>query len=71
MHTPAPVHETIDQTCRRYSVGRTYLYDRIADGQIDAVKVGRRIKIIVASADDFFGAQPKAQIKVYRRRKAA
>jgi hypothetical protein len=64
-----PVHESIIQTCLRYNICRSYLYRLIGDGKIEAVKDGKRIKVIVASADAHFASLPKAKIK--RAKKAS
>jgi excisionase family DNA binding protein len=62
-----PVHASINQTCERYNVCRSYLYRLIGDGKIAAVKDGRRIKIIVESAETHFASLPKAKIKPQKR----
>jgi excisionase family DNA binding protein len=35
----------VPETCQRLSIGRSTLYELIADGQIKAVKIGRRTLI--------------------------
>jgi excisionase family DNA binding protein len=35
-------------------IGKTKLYDLIADGELETVKVGRRTLIVQASIDAFF-----------------
>ena len=35
----------VPETCQRLSIGRSTLYELIADGQITAVKIGRRTLI--------------------------
>jgi hypothetical protein len=71
MHNPVPVLESINQTCRRYDICRSYLYRLLGDGKIEAVKDGKRIKVIVASADAHFTSLPKAKIKPAKIRGAA
>jgi excisionase family DNA binding protein len=62
-----PILEYVSQTCARYSIARSHLYRLIGDGKIEAIKDGRRTKIIVASADAHFASLPKAEIRPARR----
>jgi hypothetical protein len=55
------VLESIEQTCQRYSVGRTQLHKLVKAGKIEAVKDGSRTKIVVASADKHFASLPKVK----------
>jgi excisionase family DNA binding protein len=67
----SPVYASINQTCERYNVCRSFLYRLIGNGKIEAIKDGRRIKVILASADAHFASLPKAKIKPDRRPIAA
>jgi hypothetical protein len=58
------MHETpllfigIPQAQLRYGVGRSKLYELLAQGFIEARKCGSRTLISVASADSYFAALP-------------
>jgi len=59
----APIHASIKDTCARHSCHRTHLYKLIGEGKILAKKNGRRILVVVASADAHFDSLPTARIK--------
>jgi excisionase family DNA binding protein len=54
---------TIPQSLTRVSIGRSYLYERLADGSIRSVKAGRRRLVDVASLDAWAAALPESQLK--------
>ena len=58
-----PIHASIKDTCARHSCHRTHLYELIGEGKILAKKNGRRILVVVASADAHFESLPTARIK--------
>jgi hypothetical protein len=53
--------------CARHDVSRSHLYHLIGAGQIQAVNNGRRILVVVASADAYFAALPAAKIAPSKR----
>ena len=67
MSPDIPVLESVKNTCVRWDVSRSQLYRDIGDGKLDAVKRGRRISVVVASAARLYGAMPKAVIKQDKR----
>jgi hypothetical protein len=56
---------------KRYSVGRSSIYDAVARGHFRAVKFGARTLIDVAAADEFFASLPQADITCARKKPAA
>ncbi|WP_448140427.1 helix-turn-helix domain-containing protein [Sphingopyxis fribergensis] len=42
---------TVDEAADMLAVGRSKIYQLVADGELDAVKIGKCIRIIVASLD--------------------
>jgi hypothetical protein len=58
-----PVHAKIPFICRRHGDSRSNVYKHLANGDYDAIKVGRSTLIDVASADRYYGSLPKAQFK--------
>ena len=44
-----PVLVTINETERRASLGRTKIYELIADGTLRSVKIGRSRRVLMAS----------------------
>jgi hypothetical protein len=64
-------YESIKESCQRNDCSRSEFYRLLGAGKIDAIKDGRRIKIIVASADAYFAGLPKAKIKPARRANAS
>ena len=49
---PKPVSATIDDTCRIAGLGRTKIYELIAEGKLKAVAIGRRRLVIYASIEE-------------------
>ena len=41
---------TVDETCQLLGLGRTTIYQLLAEGKIEAIRVGRRRLILVRSA---------------------
>ena len=55
---------TIDDACRRLgNIGRTTLYGLIADGKLEAVKLGSRTLITTASIDALLASLPRLTAK--------
>ena len=54
-----PVARTVEDTASHYGWTRTYVYLRIADGQLEAVKAGRRTLVITDSAERLLGSLPR------------
>ena len=52
--TGIPVAVSIPHFQQRYDVGRTFTYDLIKSGEIEARKAGRRTLITVESAERWF-----------------
>jgi hypothetical protein len=63
------IHATLDQICKRHSVGRSYVYERVAAGDIESRKAGRRLLIVLESADRYFANQPARKIYPYNKRR--
>lgn len=72
MTSPTPsMFLSVAQACAAYNCSRSYLYDLLGEGRINAVKRGRRIQILAASADAYFAALPPAKIARSKRTRAA
>lgn len=54
---------SIPQALGRVNIGRSFLYERLADGSIRSVKAGRRRLVDVASLDAWATALPESQLK--------
>jgi excisionase family DNA binding protein len=65
-HTP-PVLLSVQHTCARYGMSRSYLYRLIGDRQVATRKLGRRILIVVESVDAYVATLPPADIRPDRR----
>ncbi len=63
-----PVARTLEGTCEHYGWTRTYVFGELANGNLVAVKAGRRTLVTTESADRLFAALPRA---AYRAPKAA
>jgi excisionase family DNA binding protein len=46
---------SIDETCKATGIGRSYLYDRIAKGELAVIHKGRRTLVPVAELLDWLG----------------
>ena len=47
-----PVSATIDDTCHLTGLGRTKVYELIAEGRLKAVAIGRRRLVLYSSIED-------------------
>ena len=54
-----PLAVSIPEACRISGVGRTKLYQAIADGHVHAVKAGTRTLIILGSLTAYINALPR------------
>ena len=50
---------SIDEFCRRYNLGKTFVYELIKDRQLRAVKCGNRTLIRRADAEQWARALPE------------
>jgi excisionase family DNA binding protein len=50
---------TVKQICSDYGIGRTRLYELIAQGKIEAVKSGSRTLILTESAEAWAQSLPR------------
>ena len=57
----------IPEACARIGVGRSFLYERLADGSIRSVKAGRRRLIDTASLRAWAASLPESQLKESER----
>jgi hypothetical protein len=71
MTITTPVHMSIRGVCARHDVSRSHLYHLIGAGHIRAVSHGRRILVVVESADGYFAGLPAAKIAPSKRTRAA
>jgi hypothetical protein len=60
-------YESIKECCHRNDCSRAELYRLLGAEKITALKDGRRIKIVVESADAYFASRPRAKIKPDKR----
>jgi excisionase family DNA binding protein len=61
IHTPTLC--SIPSALARTGIGRSFLYERLADGSIRSVKAGRRRLVDVASLDQWAASLPESQLK--------
>jgi excisionase family DNA binding protein len=54
---------TINDALTLTGIGRSYLYDRLADGSIRSVKAGRRRLVDAASLKDWATSLPQSPLK--------
>jgi excisionase family DNA binding protein len=54
---PTPITTTINDTCRITGLGRTKVYELIAEGKLKATAVGRRRLVLYASIEALLGGQ--------------
>jgi excisionase family DNA binding protein len=54
---------SIPEACARTGVGRSFLYERLADGSIRSVKAGRRRLVDAASLQAWAASLPQSQLK--------
>lgn len=50
---------TVAEVVKQYGIGRTKLYELIAENRIEAVKLGTRTLIVVDSVNGFIASLPK------------
>ncbi len=50
---------TVAEVVKHYGIGRTKLYELIAENKIEAVKLGTRTLIVVDSVNRFIASLPK------------
>ncbi len=60
MDTQMAENISINDAVRTFGIGRTKLYELIRNGDIEAVKLGRRTLIRTASAREFIDSLPRA-----------
>lgn len=58
-----PLLLSITEACERASIGRSFLYERLADGSIRSVKAGRRRLVDVASLERWATSLPTSPLK--------
>ena len=68
--TTLPRYATIKEWCRISGMGRTVTYERIAAGDLRAVKLGARVLIDVGTGLAWLNTLPAAQINCGRREAA-
>lgn len=58
-----PTYLSPKQVCEMYSVSAATLYRMIADGKIEARKIGRVTRISLEDAKNFFASCPKMETR--------
>lgn len=66
-----PAGRTIEATCAHYGWTRTFVFERLGNGDLDGLKAGRRTVIITESADRLFRKLPRAGYRKARDQVAA
>jgi hypothetical protein len=61
------IYGTIDDTCARYGIRTSKLYELLGAKAVVAKKFGKRLLIDLRSADKYFDGLPDAEIKPSRR----
>jgi hypothetical protein len=61
--TATPILLRIPDACSRWGWSRSFLYERIADGDIEAVKVGAGTRVVTASGDAYVKSLPRLPSK--------
>jgi excisionase family DNA binding protein len=56
---PDPQAVTVDDACRISGLGRTSIYDLIAQGKLKSVAIGRRRLVLCESIRDLLTPQPQ------------
>jgi hypothetical protein len=54
-----PALRPIPEFCRKYRVGRDYVYEKIRDGALEAVKVSTRTHITAQSEREWLASLPR------------
>lgn len=62
-----PVARPIEAFCSHYGCTRTWAYEQLAAGKLEAVKIGRRTCILTESADRLFVSLPRATFRTPRK----
>jgi excisionase family DNA binding protein len=60
---PSKTHYRLKEWLDRAPIGRSTTYRKIASGEIEAVKCGKRILIVAESGERFLESLPRAVIK--------
>lgn len=55
--SPEPICERVNDAARMIGVGRTKLYELIASGEIEAIKIGNSTRITTASLHELVRRQ--------------
>ena len=63
MHIHEPANLTIAETIEHYRIGRTKLFSLIAQGDIEAIKLGTRTLVRTASVLEFLDGLPRARAR--------
>lgn len=61
---PPPLLISINEACRMSRLGRSFLYERLADGSIKSRKAGRRRLVDVASLQAWAASLPSDGLAV-------
>lgn len=59
MHTHEPENLTVAETIDHFRIGRTKLFSLIADGEIEAIKLGSRTLVRTQSVREFLDRLPR------------
>lgn len=59
--TPSPICVRVNDAAHMIGVGRTKLYELIAAGEIETVKLGKSTRVTTASLHDLVKRQRKAE----------
>ena len=54
---------SIHEACERAGIGRSFLYERMADGSIRSVRAGRRRLVVVESLNQWVASLPESPLK--------
>ncbi len=52
-HVSRPLCVRVDQAMRLLDIGKTKLYELLASGDLEAIRIGRRTLVMRDSIDDF------------------
>lgn len=70
MQKTNPAARTLEATCGHYGWTRTFIYERLASGDLKAIKAGRRTTITTESADALFNRLPRATFRASQKHAA-
>ncbi len=62
-----PVARSIDDTAATYGWTRSFIYERLQSGELQARKAGRRTLVVVATCDRLFESLPAAKFRAPRK----